>query len=372
MHKIGVDTPTTADAQGEFKETGTPTDMRAGWANTVQRELVAVVEDFGGETLDPVNDAQISGVLKKRQYGRAANSPAAAASLGLTYEQDRVNSVETDPGGIVSDLHYGAGFIWVVNGLAETVSKLDAASMTILATYDFGASRPNGPMMDDGTYLWVLCDDSGAPDPVYRITIADGTITGPITVGTSPRSIVYANGFIYVANITTDNISKIDPATATVVSTIALAAGASPWGMCYDGTHIWIANSGNHTMSLLSPIDDSVASFALQAGDSPTFPIFDGRTVWVNARGRSLLLQIDLETKATLNALPSGGSAGEVVFDGYSIYGNALTANTLFVWENLMWSRSQLLTGTWSSGITFDGRYIWYGLGGGVTRMLVR
>jgi len=371
MHKIGDDTG-TADGNGEFKEAPASTDLRSDYMNTLQREMVAVVEEYGGETLDPANDKQISEALKKRQFGRAHNSPAAAMALGLTYEQDRANHTVTDPGGIVQGVYYGAGFIWVTNFIAESLSKIDPVTMTIVATYDFGASRPNGPMVSDGTYLWVTCDDSGSPDPVYRITISDGTITGPITVGASPQSIVYANGFIYVANITTDNISKIDPATATVISTIALAAGASPWGMCYDGTHVWIANSANDTMSLLAPADDSLSSFGLPVGDSPAYPIFDGRSVWVCARGRSLLLRIDLVTKAILVALPSESSAGEMVFDGYSLYSNASSTSTLLVWDNLMWSRSQSLIGSWSAGVTFDGRYIWYGIGGGVTRMLVR
>ena len=57
MHKIGDDTP-TANGAGEFQETPTNTDLRSDFMNTIQRELVAVVEGFG-LVLDPGDDAQI-------------------------------------------------------------------------------------------------------------------------------------------------------------------------------------------------------------------------------------------------------------------------------------------------------------------------
>jgi len=374
MHKIGNDTP-TADVNGEFRETSTPTDLRANWANTVQRELVAVVEDFAGETLDPENDTQISDALNSRQYGRAANSPAAAASLGLTYEPDLMNHIVSPTSSFISGVYYGAGFIWATNNGIDTVIKVDPVTMVVVGLYSFGPSSVEGPVIDDGTYLWVLANESGiGDDSVYRVTISDGTILGPILVGRGPRSLVYVNGFVYVANSTTDNLSKIDPESATVVSTIALAAGASPWGMCFDGSHIWIANSANDTMSLLNPVDDSVTSFSLVAGDSPIWPIFDGRTMWVTARGRDRLIQIDIDTHQTIMELPyTAGTSdvGQVVFDGYSIYAVGLQFQSITVFKDLMWVQTQQLM-DWSYGVAFDGRYIWYGTSDRLMRMLVR
>ena len=69
---------TTATSAGEFTNGSvssgvSPTNLDAGWFNTVQRELIAVVE-AGGLTLDPTNDAQmieaIQALLLAQNAGR--------------------------------------------------------------------------------------------------------------------------------------------------------------------------------------------------------------------------------------------------------------------------------------------------------------
>lgn len=66
MRKVNTVT-NTANSNGEFTDGNAaagikPTELLAGWFNTVQRELVAVVED-AGEDLDPDDDEQISKIL---------------------------------------------------------------------------------------------------------------------------------------------------------------------------------------------------------------------------------------------------------------------------------------------------------------------
>lgn len=67
MQKISQLTATATSA-GEFTNgsvaTGvSPTILDAGWFNTIQRELIAVVNG-GGLTLDPTNDAQVLAAIK--------------------------------------------------------------------------------------------------------------------------------------------------------------------------------------------------------------------------------------------------------------------------------------------------------------------
>ncbi|MGP3594299.1 tail fiber protein [Vagococcus sp. WN89Y] len=67
MRKVNTVT-NTANKNGEFTDGNAaagikPTELLAGWFNTVQRELVAVVED-AGEYLDPDDDEQISKIIR--------------------------------------------------------------------------------------------------------------------------------------------------------------------------------------------------------------------------------------------------------------------------------------------------------------------
>lgn len=65
MQKIGDIAGSQANAQGEFVEPDSHqpgTIIKATWLNTMQREYVATLKDFGG-TLDPNNDGQIAAIL---------------------------------------------------------------------------------------------------------------------------------------------------------------------------------------------------------------------------------------------------------------------------------------------------------------------
>lgn len=69
MQKIGDIPNTRADSNGEFTDGNVaggvpPTLLPAEWFNTIQRELVTVVQD-GGLTLDPNDDTQVLAALKK-------------------------------------------------------------------------------------------------------------------------------------------------------------------------------------------------------------------------------------------------------------------------------------------------------------------
>ncbi|WP_145533204.1 phage tail protein [Yersinia alsatica] len=93
MQKIGDIPNTRADSNGEFTDGNVaagvpPTILPAEWFNTLQRELIKVVQD-GGLALDPNDDTQVLAALKKLflQSGnnlseiKAAGPTAVAAAL---------------------------------------------------------------------------------------------------------------------------------------------------------------------------------------------------------------------------------------------------------------------------------------------------
>lgn len=156
MQKIGSLTA-TADPQGEFTGgdpgQGTPaTIVDPGWLNTVQRELVAIVE-AAGLTLDGGNDAQglaaIQAIAATAQQGlrnglinggfHIAQRESAFSNLdeadGLTYTVDRwafqadgsggagVGSVSRQAFGITPEVAGATWFLRLVQSAAATVSR---------------------------------------------------------------------------------------------------------------------------------------------------------------------------------------------------------------------------------------------------------
>ena len=52
-------------------------------------------------------------------------------------------------------------------------------------------------------------------------------------------------------NYLDDTVSKIDVSTNTVTATVAV--GDRPTGVAFDGSNIWVANSGDDTVSKIVP-----------------------------------------------------------------------------------------------------------------------
>ena len=68
-----------------------------------------------------------------------------------------------------------------------------------------------------------------------------------ITVGNSPFGVAFDGTHIWTANYSDSTVSKIVAATGVVAATIDVGNG--PFGVAFDGTHIWTANGNDDTVS---------------------------------------------------------------------------------------------------------------------------
>jgi YVTN family beta-propeller protein len=68
-----------------------------------------------------------------------------------------------------------------------------------------------------------------------------------VTVGSGPFGVAFDGTYIWVANTSSNSVSKIDPSTNTVTATVT--GLSNPLGVAFDGTNIWVANYGSGTVS---------------------------------------------------------------------------------------------------------------------------
>jgi YVTN family beta-propeller protein len=68
-----------------------------------------------------------------------------------------------------------------------------------------------------------------------------------IPVGADPRGVAFDGTNIWVTNTGSGTVSKINPTTNTVTATVTV--GTNPEGVAFDGTNIWVANYGSNTVS---------------------------------------------------------------------------------------------------------------------------
>jgi DNA-binding beta-propeller fold protein YncE len=62
-----------------------------------------------------------------------------------------------------------------------------------------------------------------------------------------PQDLVYDGANIWVANTSSNTVTKLAASSGTVLGTFA--TGPSPDGVLFDGVNIWAANSGSNTIS---------------------------------------------------------------------------------------------------------------------------
>jgi YVTN family beta-propeller protein len=78
-----------------------------------------------------------------------------------------------------------------------------------------------------------------------------------------------AQPFAYVTNRGTNNVSVIDTATNTVVTTLAMGSSPDAVAVSPDGKHAYVANSGSNTVSVIDTATNTVEAATIPVGNTP-------------------------------------------------------------------------------------------------------
>ncbi|MBT5850956.1 MAG: YncE family protein, partial [Acidimicrobiaceae bacterium] len=76
---------------------------------------------------------------------------------------------------------------------------------------------------------------------------ATGAVTATIDVGNALAGVAFDGTHIWVTNLIDGTVSKIVASTGAVTATITV--GNNPSGVAFDGTHMWVANGSDDTVS---------------------------------------------------------------------------------------------------------------------------
>jgi hypothetical protein len=230
-------------------------------AQNVSREQMAA---FTTRTLDQ---------SLKRGNQRAALgqwwTPKDETALALTTVGDAPNSIQSD----------GAD-LWVANYASHTISRVRASDGKLLETWT-GADSAIGILIARGKVFMVGYLNPGR---LYRIdpTQPAGNVdTITSSLGDFPRTLTFDGKYIWTANVGAGGIpgtiSKVNPDTGAVQT---FSTGfAAPFGILYDGSHVWVTDEGDNT---IKKVDENGAILStINVGIFPEKPIFDGVNIWV-------------------------------------------------------------------------------------------
>ena len=94
----------------------------------------------------------------------------------------------------------------------------------------------------------------------------------------------YLNGKVLVANMGSDSLAQVDPATGKVVATIPTGKGAHNLFLSPDGKILWVNNrAGGTTVSLDAATLKKIRSYTIPGGPDDIAFAPDGK-LWITRR----------------------------------------------------------------------------------------
>jgi YVTN family beta-propeller protein len=226
-----------------------------------------------------------------------------------------------------------APFAYVPSVNTNTVSVIDLATRTIVATIPVGRA-PNGVAANPtGTAVYVL---NAMDNTVSAIDAASRSVVATIAVGNSGGAgsgiAMSADGArVYVANALDNTLSVIDTSANAVVGS-PIAVGQRPIGIAVDafGGYAYVANADSQSLSIVDlGINAAIADVPLGAAANGVAVDPSTTRVYVTTAGGVAV--VDLSSRTVLATIPFADAYGVAVSpDGAHAYATSRTGASLF------------------------------------------
>jgi len=142
----------------------------------------------------------------------------------------------------------------------------------------------------DSSTVFVSLQDS---DRLIAIDLKTLTVKWNEPVGKTPAGVMWHDGHVLVANMGTDYVAKVDPATGRVVEKIQTGKGAHTVFMAPDRKLIWVNNRAGGTTVSLDPATLKVTRlYKISGGPDDIEFAADGR-LWITRRWAETVAVLD-------------------------------------------------------------------------------
>ena len=136
----------------------------------------------------------------------------------------------------------GAGAVWVANGAAGTVTRVDPATHAAGPPIATGSGPVAIAAGDSG--VWV----ANASGTVVHIDPASRRLTGSPAAVVDPAGIAMGSGAVWVTSRSTDSVIRIDPTSGRAVRA-PIRVGSQPTDIAVAAGTVWVANSADGTVT---------------------------------------------------------------------------------------------------------------------------
>jgi gliding motility-associated-like protein len=251
--------------------------------------------------------------------------------------------------------------IYVTNDGSNTVSVINPVAGTITATIIVGENPDAITVSHDGSQLYVSVPDA----PVSVINTATNTVVSNITVGLESDAIAISpdDNTVYALNEEEQTVSVIDTKSETVVATVALPGGMSPYGLSVtpDGKELYVVNQ-NGLISVINTSTNSLLTSVTTLNDALTFGNFITSGVGCNSNPISFNITVNpsavtpvittIDASGSISACVGTASASPAV-QQFTVSGVGLSA-AVTATAPTGFELSLTATGDYSSSLTLN------------------
>lgn len=254
------------------------------------------------------------------------------------------------------------------NGLVHTPSFISSSQLKITLTAPDLVFPGNFPVKVTNT-----SPGGGTSNTAYFTVIGGAQVGTSFLVGSNPYGIIFDGSNIWVANSGTEGeagkpnntLTKLRASDGGLLGTFTV--GIVPCNLVFDGTNVWVTNNGSNSVTKMRASDGTALGTFSIMGSFPFGIAFDGMNIWVtstnvNGTGTAAITKLRAIDGVTIGVFPDleGDSPSDLAFDGANVW---LTNNTGNNVAKIRPSDGSLL-GTFSvgvapRGILFDGANIW-------------
>ncbi len=151
--------------------------------------------------------------------------------------------------------------------------------------------------------VWVIAGRSGSAGTLHRINVRDGS-RQQIEVGRFPVDVTVGVGAVWVSNLESGSVSRVDPASLRIEN---VQAGRSPLGLALGADALWVANRDSDTVTRID-LDNLSDRVEIEVGRNPDGVAVDESTgaVWVTNAADDTVHRIDHQTNLVDFELPVG------------------------------------------------------------------
>jgi ABC-type transport system substrate-binding protein/streptogramin lyase len=206
----------------------------------------------------------------------------------------------------------GGGPVVLARVPADAVGSLDAAGQGAAAR--LGTSL--GGIAEGFHSLWVSSPGSNS---IYRVNESTMARTQTIPVGNDPQGIAVGGGFVWVANSGDGTVSKIDPNEGGGSRVDTIQAGNGAGSVAYGFGALWVANATDSTVQEFKPGSHRPKQEIPVPLGADAIAI-DADYVWVVSESGDTVTGIDPHSGTVLPSINVGSSPDAVAVGDGSVW----------------------------------------------------